>query len=426
MLKWFGNPNHLQVRYILTEVGLGSSKTTSRQVYLITNCKQMEKFETKAIRGQLDRTQYREHSAPLFLTSSFTFPDAELMAQTFAGEADGIIYSRYSNPNTDEFIKKVCQMEGAEDGFATASGMSAVFASMLAFLSSGDHIISSRAVFGSTHQILTQILPRFGITYTYVEPDDINSWDKALQPNTKMVVVETPSNPGLKIVDLEQAGAFAAAHQLLLNVDNCFATPYLQQPLKFGAHLSVHSGTKWMDGQGRVLGGIVIGAAELIEKVRFFCRHTGPAMSPFNAWILSKSLETLAIRMDRHCNNAFQLAQYLGQNPAVATVAYPFLESHPQCDLAKQQMSQGGGLVTFSVKGGLEDGQQFLNRVSMCSLSSNLGDSRTILTHPASTTHSKLSEEEREAVGITPGLIRVSVGLENIQDIIDDFEQALK
>ncbi|MCO6479857.1 MAG: aminotransferase class I/II-fold pyridoxal phosphate-dependent enzyme, partial [Phaeodactylibacter sp.] len=251
-----------------------------------------EKFETRAIRGQMERTVYREHSAPLFLTSSFTFPDAGLMADTFAGEVEGSIYSRYSNPNTEELIQKVCAMEGAEDGFATASGMAAVFASMAALLKAGDHILASRAVFGSTHQILTELFPRWGITFTYVDPEDVDSWERHLQSNTRMIVLETPSNPGLALIDLEKAGALARSRGLALNVDNCFATPYLQKPLQYGAHLSVHSGTKWMDGQGRVLGGLVVGDAALIDKVRFFCRHTGPAMSPFNAWVLSKSLET--------------------------------------------------------------------------------------------------------------------------------------
>ncbi|MCB0561461.1 MAG: aminotransferase class I/II-fold pyridoxal phosphate-dependent enzyme [Lewinellaceae bacterium] len=388
--------------------------------------KSKKQFETEAIRGQMERTAYREHSTPLFLTSSFTFPNAELMADTFAGQAEGIIYSRYSNPNTDELIQKVCAMEGAEDGFATASGMAAVFASMAAFLQAGDHILASRAVFGSTHQILSELFPRWGITFTYADPEDIDNWERHLQANTRMIVLETPSNPGLALIDLEKAGALAGQHGLILNVDNCFATPYLQTPLRHGAHLSVHSGTKWMDGQGRVLGGLIAGDAELIEKVRFFCRHTGPAMSPFNAWVLSKSLETLAVRMERHCSNALQLAQFLEQHPRVKKVHYPHLPSHPQHELAKKQMRLGGGIVAFEVQGGVGGGMQFLNRIRMCSLSSNLGDSRTIVTHPASTTHSKLKEEERLAVGIRPGMVRISVGLEHIEDIIGDIGQALE
>lgn len=382
-------------------------------------------FETTSIRGQVDRSQHREHSVPVYLTSSFTFPNAELMADTFAGEVPGNIYSRFSNPNTSEFIHKVCQLEGAEDGFATASGMSAVFASMAAFLKAGDHIIASRAVFGSTHQILNQIFPKWGITHTYVDPQQMDTWEKAIQTNTKMMVLETPSNPGLTLVDLEVAHQIARKHELILNVDNCFATPFLQQPIKYGADLVVHSGTKWMDGQGRVLGGIVVGSAELVEQVRFFCRQTGPALSPFNAWLLSKSLETLAVRMERHCQNAHALALFLEKHEQVEQVFYPFLDTHPQQELAKKQMRLGGGIVTFEVKGGVTNGQRFLNAVKMCSLSANLGDTRTIVTHPTTTTHSKLKENERLAVGITPGLIRVSVGLEHIADIKADIAQAL-
>jgi O-succinylhomoserine sulfhydrylase len=382
-------------------------------------------MDTAAIRGQMERTDYREHSPALYLTSSFTFPSAELMAETFAGEGEGIIYSRYNNPNVDEFISKVCAMEGMEDGFATASGMAAVFASMAALLQSGDHILASRAIFGSTHQILTQIFPKWGISYTYVEPDDIDSWEKYLQPSTRMLLLESPSNPGLALVDLEKAGHFSQKHGLIFNIDNCFASPVLQQPAQFGADLIVHSATKWMDGQGRVLGGIVVGRTELIEPIRFFCRHTGPAMSPFNAWVLSRSLETLSLRMNQHCANALELARTLEKHPKVNRVRYPFLPSHPQCELAKKQMKAGGGIVTIDLNGGLEAAQAFLNGLKLCSLSSNLGDTRTIVTHPASTTHSKLSATEQAAVGILPGTVRISVGLEHVGDVIRDMELAL-
>lgn len=382
------------------------------------------KFETNAIRNQMNRTHYREHSQPMFLTSSFTFPSAEQMAATFAGEAEGIIYSRYNNPNVDELIHKVCMMEGAEAGFATASGMAAVFASMAAFLETGDHVVASRAVFGSTHQILTNILSKWGITHTYVDAADIDNWENSIQGNTKMLVVETPSNPGLQIIDLAKAGQLAKKHNLILNVDNCFATPYLQRPIDYGAGISVHSATKWMDGQGRVLGGLIVGKKELIDKVITFCRHTGPAMSPFHAWLMSKSLETLAVRMDRHCDNAFALAQALEQQQGVNRVFYPLLPSHPQYDLAKRQMKKGGGIVTFELADGAT-AMRFLNNIKMCSLSSNLGDTRTIVTHPSSTTHSKLTEAERLSVGITPGLVRISVGLEHIEDIKKDVVQAI-
>ncbi len=385
----------------------------------------MARFETEAIRQQMRRTPYREHASPLFLTSSFVFDNADQMAALFNGEAEGDIYSRYSNPNVNEFVDKVCAMEGAEDGFATASGMAAVWAGMAALLHAGDHVIASRAVFGSTHQILTQVLPRWGITHTYVDPTDVEGWEAHIRPETRMIVLETPSNPGLTLVDLEQAGALARKYQLVLLVDNCFATPYLQRPIDFGADLVMHSATKFMDGQGRVLGGVLVGRKELIEEVRFFCRHTGPALAPFNAWVLSKGLETLAVRMEQHCTNAHALAEWLEQHPSVARVAYPFLPSHSQYALAKKQMKRGGALVAFEIKGGLSVGKRFIDALQLCSRSSNLGDVRTIVTHPASTTHSKLSEKERLAVGITPGLIRISVGLEHIDDIQKDIEQAL-
>jgi O-succinylhomoserine sulfhydrylase len=385
-----------------------------------------EHFESIAIREQMERTAYREHSTPLFLTSSFTFPSPELMADTFQGEGDGLIYSRYNNPNTDEFINKVCLLEGVEDGFATASGMSAVFASIAPFVSQGDHILASRALFGSTLQILGQILSKWGVTFTLTDPSNPKDWEEKVQPNTRMFLLESPSNPGLALVDLTAAGAFCKKNNILFNIDNCFATPYLQNPAKYGADLIVHSATKWMDGQGRVLGGIVVGNTELIEKVRFFCRHTGPAMPPFNAWILSKSLETLAVRMDRHCQNAHEIAQFLLERSEINQVIYPFLPSHPQYELAKKQMKWGGGILSFEVKGGLKAAMSLLGKLKFCSLSSNLGDTRTILTHPASTTHSRLSPDEKKAVGITEGLIRISVGLEHIDDIKADLAQAME
>jgi O-succinylhomoserine sulfhydrylase len=386
----------------------------------------MKKFETKAIRTQAERSQNREHSVPIYMTSSFVFNDAEQMRAVFANEEEGNIYSRYSNPSVDEFIKKMCLLEGAEAGYATATGMSAVFTSIAAFVSQGDHILASRAVFGSTHQLLTQLFPRWGVSFTYVEPTEIETWEAHIQPNTKMILIETPSNPGLVLIDLKRAGEIAKKHNLILNVDNCFATPYLQNPLELGADIVTHSATKFIDGQGRSLGGVILGSTELIEKVQFLIRHTGPAMSPFNAWMLSKSLETLAVRMDRHCSNALALGTFLETQPQINQVFYPFLPSHSQYELAKQQMRQGGGIVTFEIKGGIEKATQFIDGIKMLSLSSNLGDSRSIVTHPASTTHSKLQESERQAVGITPGLIRISVGLEHINDIIEDVKQALE
>jgi O-succinylhomoserine sulfhydrylase len=382
-------------------------------------------FETDAVRVQSERTPYREHSVPLYLTSSFVFEDAEQARALFADEVPGNIYTRFSNPNNTELIQKLCLLEGTEDGIATASGMAAMYISMASLLKSGDHVLASRSVFGSTHQILSVIFPRVNISYTYADIDDPASWESKIQPNTKMIFVETPSNPALDIIDLEWLGKLANKHNLILNVDNCFATPYLQNPAKWGAHLVTHSATKFIDGQGRVIGGAVLGKKELIKEIRFFARHTGPSMSPFNAWVLSKSLETLAVRMDRHCQNAWQLANHLQSHSEVLLVKYPFLPSHPQHELAKKQMKLGGGLVTFEIKGGVDRGRKFLNSLKMLSHSANLGDTRSIATHPASTTHSKLTETERMAVGITPGLIRISVGLENIQDIINDIEQAI-
>lgn len=384
-----------------------------------------EYSETDAIRTQADRTDFREHSVPLYLTSSFVFDDAEQARALFADELPGNIYSRYSNPNTNEFIEKLCKLEGTEEGIATASGMAAMYSSMAALLQSGDHVLACRSVFGSTHQILNTLFPRFGISHTYADITDPDTWEEKILPNTKMIFVETPSNPALDIIDLEWLGKLAARKNVILNVDNCFATPYLQNPAKWGAHIVTHSATKFIDGQGRVLGGAVLGSKELIREVKFFARHTGPSMSPFNAWILSKSLETLAVRMDRHCQNAFEIARFLESHPGVVNVKYPMLPSHPQFQLAKKQMRLGGGLVTFEVKGGLEQGRKFLNALQMISHSPNLGDTRTIAIHPASTTHSKLTDEEREAVGITPGLIRISAGLEDVGDIIRDIGQAI-
>lgn len=382
-------------------------------------------FETQAIRINSSKSNQKEHSSAIYLTSSFTFDSAEEARATFADEIPGNIYSRYANPNTSELIEKICAAEGTEDGIATASGMAAMFASIASLLQQGDHILASRSLFGSTHQLLTRVFPKWGITSTYGDISDYQNWDKLLQPNTKMLFLETPSNPGLEIIDLEWAGKFAAAHNLVLVVDNCFATPYLQQPASWGAHIVTHSATKYFDGQGRVLGGLILGKKELIKEVQFFTRHTGPAISPFNSWILSKSLETLAVRMDRHCDSALKIAQYFEGNPEIEGVNYPFLKSHPQYQLAKKQMSQGGGILTLQLKGGLSRVQKFIDDLEMISITANLGDSRTIITHPASTTHSKLSEEERLRVGITDGLVRVSVGLEHPEDILGDIEKAL-
>jgi len=382
-------------------------------------------FETEAIRTQMERSSFAEHSTPLHLTSSFVFDDAEDMRASFAEEKERNIYSRFSNPNTSEFIQKVVQMEGAEDGVSFASGMGAVFATFAALLNAGDHILSSRAVFGSTHALFTKYFPKWDIATTYFAVDALEELETLLQPNTRCIYVESPTNPGVDILDLEVIGKFAKKHGLIFLVDNCFATPYLQQPIAFGADLVIHSATKLMDGQGRVLGGITVGKKELIREVYLFARNTGGSLSPFNAWVLSKSLETLAVRVDRHCENALQLAQKLEEHPKVNWVKYPFLKSHPQHQLALKQMKLGGNIISFELTGGLDAGRKFINTIQMCSRSANLGDSRSIITHPASTTHSKLTEEERNEVGISLGMIRLSVGLEHPQDIWNDIMTAL-
>ncbi len=385
----------------------------------------MKDNETKVIRSHPNRSEFREHSTPLYLTSSFTFETAEQGRALFADEVEGNIYSRFSNPNTTEFIERMCLLEGAEDGFAFATGMSAVFSGFGAWLQAGDHILASRSVFGSTHQLLTKVLAKWGITFSYADAARPEEWEALIQPNTKLIYIETPSNPQLELIDLEWLGNLKKKHNLILSVDNCFATPYLQTPIPYGADIVIHSATKFIDGQGRVLGGVIVGRQDLIDEIRFFARHTGPALSPFNAWILSKSLETLPVRMDRHCQNALQLAQYLEGHAQLENTLYPFLPSHPQYELAKKQMKQGGGIVTFVVKGGYARAHQFMDALQIASKTANLGDTRTTVTHPASTTHSKLTDSERAAVGISDGLIRISVGLENVNDLIADLDQAL-
>jgi O-succinylhomoserine sulfhydrylase len=381
--------------------------------------------QTQLIRTQANKTNEMEHSTPMFLTSSFTFDTAENMRAAFADETDDNIYSRYSNPTVDEFVKKVCLLENAEAGFAMASGMAAVFNSIFALLKTGDHLICCSSVFGSTYALATKFLPKYGIECTLVSATNLQAWNAAVQPNTKMVYIETPTNPQLEIIDLEWVGNFCNQHNIIFNVDNCFASPILQNPINFGAHIVSHSATKWMDGQGRVLGGVVVGKAELIKDIYLFCRNTGPTMSAFNAWILSKSLETLEVRIERHSKNALEVATKLEQNPNISWVKYPFLSSHPQYQIAKKQMTMGGGVLCFEIKGGIEAGRKFLDALNLLSLTPNLGDTRSIASHPASTTHSKLTEAERLNVGITPGLIRISCGLEHVQDIIEDIEQAL-
>jgi len=382
-------------------------------------------FETQAIRTQAERTAFAEHSAPLYLTSSYLFESAEHARALFANEQEGMIYSRYDNPSNDEFIEKMCLLEHTEDGVATASGMAAVFGALAGSLSAGDHVLACRSLFGSSLQILNVILPRFGITTTYFDFDKPETWDALVQPQTRLVFVETPTNPGLDLVDLSALSALCRRRGLLLAVDNCFATPYLQNPADWGADLVIHSATKFIDGQGRGLGGIVLGSRTTIEPIRYFCRQTGPSLSPFHGWMFSKSLETLAVRMDRHCDNAEYVATQLEGHPALASVKHPSLASHPQHELARRQMRRGGGLVALNLKGGLEAGKRFLDALQMASLTANLGDTRTTATHPASTTHSKVSDADKAAVGIGPGTVRISVGLEHRDDLLADLTQAL-
>ncbi|MBA2760511.1 MAG: aminotransferase class I/II-fold pyridoxal phosphate-dependent enzyme [Segetibacter sp.] len=381
---------------------------------------------TRALRTRIEKTNEGEHSSPLFLTSSFCFNDAEQMRAAFADETEDNIYSRFSNPSVQEFIDRVCILEGAEAGFATASGMSAVFGSFMALLSQGDHLLSCSSIFGSTHTVISKYLPKYGIEYSYVSATNPQEWEASIRPNTKMIYLETPTNPGLDIIDLKFVSQLAKKYNVILNVDNCFATPLGQRPIDFGADLVVHSATKWMDGQGRVLGGIVVGRKDLIHDIYLFCRSTGPALSPFNAWVLSKSLETLDVRMDRHASNALHIAEKLEGHPKLSWLKYPFLPSHQQYDIAIKQMKNGGGIVCFELKGGLESGRAFLNNLKLLSLTANLGDTKSIASHPASTTHAKLTAEEKLAVNITPGLIRISVGLEYVEDILNDILQSLE
>ncbi|MBD0832907.1 trans-sulfuration enzyme family protein [Aestuariibaculum sediminum] len=384
-----------------------------------------KKFETLAIRTQTETTQFSEHSVPLYLTSGFVFDDAEEMRASFAEEKQRDLYSRYSNPNVNEFVDKICAMEGAESGYAFASGMAAVFSTFATLLDAGDHVVSCSSVFGATHGLFTKYFPKWNIECSYFNIDEVETIENLIKPNTKFIYAETPTNPGVDVLDLDFLSAICKKHNILLVIDNCFATPYLQNPIKHGADLVIHSATKLIDGQGRVLGGVTVGKKELIREIYLFSRLTGPSMSPFNAWVLSKSLETLAVRTEKHCENALKIAEYLENHPKVKWVKYPFLKSHPKYDVAKKQMRLGGTIVAFEVEGGVAGGRAFFDNIKMCSLSANLGDTRTIVTHPASTTHAKVEPEVKAAVGITDGSVRISAGLEHIDDIIADLKQAL-
>src|SRR5690606_35361164 len=316
-----------------------------------------------AVRIASSASDQREHSSSIYLTSSFTFTSSEEARQMFSEEIEGNIYSRYANPNSSDLIEKICAAEGTETGITTASGMAAMFGSMAALLKQGDHILAARSLFGSTHQLLTRVFPKWGISHTYGDISDIYNWERLIKPETKMLFIETPSNPGLEIIDMEFAAALAHAHNMIFVVDNCFATPYLQQPARWGADLVTHSATKYIDGQGRVLGGLILGPKELMNEVQSFAKHTGPSLSPFNAWILAKSMETLAVRMDRHCDSALKIANYFDGSIDLDFVRYPFLKSHPHYDLAIKQMKQGGGVITLAIKGGLDRVRRFIDQL---------------------------------------------------------------
>lgn len=383
------------------------------------------KEETLLIRSQLERSRYGEHSSALHLTSSFLFEDAEDMRAQFAEEKEGMIYSRYANPNVQEFIDRMVLLEEAESGWATSSGMAAIYTLFTSLLDSGDHVVASRLLFGSTYKLLTEIFTRWNIRCTFVDDTDVKAFEQVLEEDTKLVFVETPSNPGLEIIDLIELAHICRKRAILLAVDNCFATPYGQKPLRLGADISLHSATKYLDGQGRVMGGVILSSHAVISKIKAFARHSGPSLSPFNAWILSKSLETLHLRFERHSSSALYLAQQLEGNSALNWVKHPFLVSHPQYEIAKKQMFEGGGIITLELAGGIEAGKNFLNALELFSLTANLGDAKSIATHPASTTHSKLQPEERMAIGITDGLVRLSIGLEHPEDLLADVLRAL-
>ena len=384
-------------------------------------------LETLALRAGTHRSQFNEHSEALYLTSSFVFENAAQAAARFAGNEPGNIYSRFTNPTVTAFQERLAALEGAEACVATASGMSAILACVMGLLKSGDHIIASHSIFGATVQLFANIFSRFGLETTFVSATDVNAWQAAVKPNTKILFLETPSNPLTEISDIAALGRVAKKAGAWLVVDNCFCTPVLQRPLEFGADIIIHSATKYLDGQGRVLGGAVLGKHDVImEGVFGFLRTAGPTLSAFNAWVLLKGLETLKIRMDAHSANALELARWLEQQPAIEKVYYPGLPSHPQHRLALQQQKTGGGIVSFTVKGGKQAAWQVVDATRMISITANLGDVKSTITHPASTTHGRISQEARDAAGVVDGLLRIAVGLEALQDIKADVERGLK
>jgi len=380
------------------------------------------KFETKAIREGYKASQEQEHSAAIFLTSSFTFDSAEQAAQRFAKEEQGNVYSRFTNPTVEAFQDKLASLEDAESCLATASGMSAIFATIMALSKTGDHIVASRGMFGTTTVLLNTIVNKFGIEVTFVDLPDLVTWKDSIQSNTKLFILETPSNPLGEVVDLRALSAISKKHNIILAVDNCVMTPALQKPLSLGADIVIHSATKYIDGQGRCLAGAIAGNSELLEEISSFIRTTGPTLSAFNAWIVLKGLESLPLRMRAHCENARQLANWLNDQSFVEKLHYLGLESHPHHQVAKEQQSDFGGIVSFEVSGGKEGAFRLINNTKMISITANLGDTKSTITHPASTTHARLSEDERRQSNISDSLIRISVGLENINDIIADLK----
>ncbi len=381
--------------------------------------------ETLAVREALDKSQFGEHSEALYLTSSYVFTSAAQAAARFAGEEDGNVYSRFTNPTVGSFQKRLAALEGGQACVATASGMSAILSLIMALCSAGDHIIASTGLFGATQQLLGQILPRFGIQTSFVAQTRLADWEAAIRPETKLFFLATPSNPLTEVADIAALADMAHAHKIRLVVDNCFCTPILQRPLTLGADLVVHSATKFLDGQGRVLGGAVVGNTELTDEILKFLRTAGPTLSAFNAWVLLKGLETLKIRLDAQSTNALALAHWLETHPKVARVYYPGLASHPQFALAQRQQKSGGAILSFIVKGGRAEAWKVVDHCQLLSITANLGDTKTTLTHPASTTHGRLAPEQRAASGITEGLLRISVGLEALEDLQNDLEKGL-
>lgn len=384
------------------------------------------RLETQMVRGGSMRSNFGETSEALFLNSGFCYNSAETAKSRFNGEDPSFVYSRYSNPNLKMLEDRLAILEGAESACVSASGMASVFASIMCQIKAGDHLIAGRALFGSCYHIIANVLPNYGVEVSLIDGTSKQEWERAFKKNTKVVFIETPANPTLEIIDIEMVANLCKKHKAKLIVDNIFSSPYCQRPLELGADIVVYSTTKHLDGQGRTLGGCTLGSEQFIkEQLLPFHRHTGPALSPFNAWVILKSLETFALRMERHCANALKLAQVLSKHPKIAAVAYPLLSSHPQYEIAKKQMTSGSNMIAFKVKGKEAEVFKFMNKLTIIDISNNLGDAKSLITHPATTTHSNLTEDTRLELGITESLCRLSVGLEHVDDLTHDLEQAL-